>query len=139
MKPLLLSLFLFTGSLSMAQTKAQTVCFKETTDKKDIRKQINYYRNQIKQNPTDDVAYNGLGMCYYRLFEFKNAIAVYDTLIKMNPKYDGAYANRGICKLFSKDKDGAGQDFKSSVSYGKDPAIMDGKTLSEYIKKNCAN
>jgi hypothetical protein len=57
MKPLLLSLFLFSGYLAMAQTK--TVCFKETTDPKDIRKQINYYRNQIKQDTTDEVAYYG--------------------------------------------------------------------------------
>gem|GEM_PF-6778105 len=132
-----LAILLTILSSAAAFAQSRTVCFKETSDPKEIRKQMSYYHRQIAKNPKDTVAYYSLGMCHYRLGEFKAAIADFDTLIAMDRIYSGGYSNRGICKLFSKDKTGACEDFRQSVAVGQDPKVMDGMTLSEYVKTNC--
>jgi tetratricopeptide (TPR) repeat protein len=124
------------GFTSFAQSN-ETLCFRETFDPKELKKQIEYYHKEIAKNSKNDIAYSGLGMCCYRLHKIKEAIAFYDTLILIKPKFNGAYSNRGVCKYIIKDKVGACEDFRLSVANGQNPKAIDGQTLSEYIKTKC--
>lgn len=60
-----------------------------------------------------------MAVCYYKLGQYNDAIAVYDAIVNLKPKDAEAYYLRGEMKLYVKDIDGATADFDTAVSFGK--------------------
>jgi tetratricopeptide (TPR) repeat protein len=55
---------------------------------------INLYKKSIKKDITNAIAYNNLGITYYRNKEYINALSSYDKSIQINSKYIEVYYNR---------------------------------------------
>lgn len=60
-----------------------------------------------------------MAVCYYKLGQYNDAIAVYDAIVNLKPKDAKAYYLRGRMKLFVKDLDGAKEDFDIAISFDK--------------------
>lgn len=102
----------------------------------DIRESISYYKGRLSIDSLDQISYYRLGMCYYKLKNFPEAIDFFDKLIDLNPKYPMALSNRGLCKLFINQTESAINDFTQSVIIGQDPQVINGQALSEWLKEN---
>lgn len=59
------------------------------------RKALHYFRKATEADPTDPLAWNGLGYCHAGLKNHEAAIAAYRQAIKINPADETAYFNLG--------------------------------------------
>lgn len=60
---------------------------------------LEYFNEEIKQNPVNSDAYNERGNVYFVKQQFAAAIADYTKSVELNPKNDAAFNNRG-CTYF---------------------------------------
>jgi len=75
---------------------------------------------------------NGLGVSYFRLNDYKNAIDAYNLIITLKPNSEKIYALRGLCKIKLGDKNGGCLDLKKSLDLGYTQA-------NEIINTYCKN
>jgi len=122
MKKLLLPLFgIFISSILYSQVQDTTLSSKYARNicidnsKHDYQESVDYFIEVIKKDSTDLEAYYNLGMSYYKLLDFKRAIATYDQLVEKDSCFNYALHNRALCKFFLKDRDGACYDFKRAL------------------------
>ncbi len=81
----------------------------------DYQKSVDYFIDVIKKDSADLEAYYNLGMSYYKLLNFPEAVAIYSQLIDKDSCFNYALENRAICKYFLKDIEGACLDFKKAL------------------------
>lgn len=66
----------------------------------DLEYDINYY----------------MAVCYYKLGEYEDAVAVYDSIIQLKTKDETAFFMRGTMKLYMADVEGAAADFDAAIA-----------------------
>jgi len=61
------------------------------------------------------LGYYNIGLSYYNLDKYPDAIASYDKAIELNPRFAQAYDSRGRSKGVTKDYKGALSDFTMAI------------------------
>ncbi|NOY37668.1 MAG: tetratricopeptide repeat protein [Chlorobi bacterium] len=82
----------------------------------DYQKSAEYFLEVLKKDTNDLEAYYKLGMSYYKLSDYKGAIATYDRLVEKDYCFNYALTNRAVCKFFLQDRDGACQDIIKALT-----------------------
>ncbi len=118
MRLFVLVLLILTSNLVDAQSETDgydnNAC-RELT-KEEIKDSIEVYKLTLEGDPTNTTILYRLGMSYYSLHDFQNALTVFNSLIEIDACYSYAFNNRAHCKIWLKDKQGACQDFEHSLN-----------------------
>jgi Flp pilus assembly protein TadD len=86
--------------------------------KNDYQTAISYYKQAIKADSNNDLAYNGLTIAYLQSAKLDSALAVAQNTLKVFPGYESALMIIGVIKLQQGDAAQAAQTFASLI--GKD-------------------
>lgn len=87
---------------------------------------ISLWNQQLRFDPTCDLAYSSRGSARYELGDWKGAIEDCDLALTHNPRSADAFVNRGLARVRLGDLDGAAGDFEEVVRI--DPRRADGYT-----------
>ena len=96
----------------------------------DSKKVIEYLNEAIRLKPNDE-AYNNRGLVYYKLGQYREALADYNEAIRLNPDVADVYSNRGT--IYFK----LGQYQQALVDYNK-AIIMKPKSADAYNNRGLA-
>ena len=77
---------------------------------------IKYSEVFLKKFPESKFIYNLIGVSYFNLGKYSNAVANYNTSISLNPKNSEAYNNKGLCLKKMGDFEGALENYKLALN-----------------------
>mgnify|MGYP001215496093 FL=1 len=77
---------------------------------------IKYSEVFLKKFPESKFIYNLIGVSYFNLGKYSNAVANYNTYISLNPKNSEAYNNKGLCLKKMGDFEGALENYKLALN-----------------------
>jgi len=76
---------------------------------------IKYSEVFLKKFPESKFIYNLIGVSYFNLGKYSNAVANYNISISLNPKNSEAYNNKGLCLKKMGDFEGALENYKLAL------------------------
>ena len=76
---------------------------------------IKYSEVFLKKFPESKFIYNLIGVSYFNLGKYSNAVANYNTSISLNPKNSIAFNNKGLCLKKMGDFEGALENYKLAL------------------------
>ena len=76
---------------------------------------IKYSEVFLKKFPESKFVYNLIGVSYFNLGKYSNAVANYNISISLNPKNSEAYNNKGLCLKKMGDFEGALENYKLAL------------------------
>jgi len=79
---------------------------------------VQAYTNEIKANPTDDLAYSRRADAEQKTKDTSAALKDYDSAIQVNPTYGYTYQRRGLLEIKMKRKNAACADFEKARELG---------------------
>ena len=77
---------------------------------------IKYSEVFLKKFPESKFIYNLIGVSYFNLGKYSNAVANYNISISLNPKNSEAYNNKGLCLKKMGDFEGALENYKLALN-----------------------
>lgn len=95
---------------------------------------IQNYKTYLEKNPKDADARVDMGVCYFNLKDFTNAIKEMETAIKYVPDHQIAHLNLGIVNLSAGNVEASKDWFKKA--YEINPASDVGKRAEELLKNH---
>ena len=73
----------------------------------EIEIEIEDAKEEVRKNPDDAKAHNGLGYTYDELGKYEEAIKPYKQAIRIDPDFKEAHYNLGVCYIGIRDKSSA--------------------------------
>jgi len=95
---------------------------------------IQNYKTYLDKNPSDADARVDMGVCYFNLKDFDNAIKEMETALKYVPKHQIAHLNLGIVNLSAGNVEASKEWFKKA--YEINPISDVGKRAEELLKNH---
>ncbi|MCX6233741.1 MAG: tetratricopeptide repeat protein [Bacteroidetes bacterium] len=87
----------------------------EKVNQKDYQGAMALYQEVMKMDQNNEIAYNGMGLCKFKLSDRDGALKDLNRAIELKPDYGMAYYNRAVCKFGSSDLQGAIQDYDKAI------------------------
>ncbi len=97
-------------------------------------KAISNYQKYLKSNPSDADARVDMGVCYFSLKDYKNAISAMKEALKYKPKHQIAHLNLGIVNLAAGNVEESKKWLQKAVDI--DPNSDVGKKAKEILQSH---
>ncbi len=87
----------------------------ELANEADFQTAISYFELSLLYLTTDAQAWYNLGLCYYNLEAYEEAVLNFDQAVSLDPAFSEAYNQRAICKALQGNYEASLPDFQKAI------------------------